>query len=64
MAQSLSHPEERTPHAPDSRDPDHHVPGSMDVSAQERTFEGFMKIITRATIVIVVILVLLALVNG
>ena len=64
MAQSLSHPEQRTPHAPDSADPNHHVLGSMDISAQERAFEGFMRIATRAAIVIVVLLIFLALVNG
>lgn len=64
MAQSLSHPEERTPHAPDSADPNHHVHGSMDVSAQERTFEGFMRFATRAAVVIVVLLIFLGLVNG
>lgn len=64
MAQSLSHPEERTAHAPDGRDAAHHVQGSMDIAAQERTFQGFMTVVTRAAIAIVVILVLLALVNG
>ena len=64
MAQSLSHPEQRTAHAPDAGDPGHHVQGSMDISAQERTFEGFMRIATRAAIVIVVLLVFLGLVNG
>ena len=64
MAQSLSHPEERTPHAPDTHDPTHHVPGSMDISAQEKTFEGFMKLATRAAVVIVTLLILLALING
>jgi hypothetical protein len=64
MAQSLSHPEERTSHAPDNPDPTQHVPGTMDVSEQERTFERFMRLVTRAAIVIVVLLIFLALVNG
>lgn len=66
MAQSLSHPEERTSHrAGHPADaPGHHVEGSMDIAAQERTFEGFMRWVTRAAIVIVVALVFLALVNG
>lgn len=64
MAQSLSHPEERTPHPADSPDPNHHVHGSMDISMQEATFYRFMKLVTRVAIVIVVILILLALVNG
>lgn len=64
MAQSLSHPEERTPHAPDTHDPTHHVPGSMDISEQEQTFERFMRLVTRVAIVIVVLLLFLALING
>ena len=64
MAQSMSHPEARTAHPADRHDPAHHVPGSMDISAQEATFEGFMRVVTRAGIVIVVALVFLALVNG
>lgn len=64
MAQSLSHPEERTPHAADTPDPAHHVPGSMDISEQERTFASFMKLATRSVIVIVAILIFLALING
>jgi hypothetical protein len=70
VAQSLSHPEERTTrpaadrpgHASDPRH--HHVPGSMNISAQERMFESFMRLVTRAAIAIVVILLLLALLNG
>ena len=41
-----------------------HEHGSMDVSVQEKTFETFMKFVTRSTIVILVALVLLALING
>lgn len=68
MAQSLSHPEERTPHPKDA--PGHgqagqrHVPGSMDITAQERAFAGFMRWVTRGTVVILAALVLLALING
>ena len=64
MAQSLSHPEERTPHGPDSADPDAHISGTMDIRAQERTFHGFMTFVTRAAILIVALLLFLALVNG
>lgn len=64
MPQSLSHPEERTSHAPDTHDPNAHVPGTMDISEQERTFERFMRLVTRAAIVIVALLILLALING
>lgn len=63
-AQSLSHPEARTPHQADSPDPAHHVHGSMDISMQEATFYRFMRLVTRVVIAIVAILVLLALVNG
>ncbi len=63
-AQSLTHPEARTPHPADHPDPDHHVPGSMDISEQERTFDRFMRLLTRAAIVIVVLLILLALINS
>lgn len=64
QSQSLSHPEQRTPHPADSHDPHHHVPGSMDISDQERTFEGFMRVVVRTGIAIVVVLVFLALVNA
>ncbi|SHI81838.1 aa3-type cytochrome c oxidase subunit IV [Wenxinia saemankumensis] len=42
----------------------HHEPGTMDITAQQRVFHGFVKMITRASIVIVVLLILLALVNA
>ena len=38
--------------------------GEMDTSVQEATFNGFLTLVTRATIIIIVALVLLALVNG
>lgn len=41
-----------------------HEHGSMDISVQEKTFDGFVKITIRTTIVIIVALVLLALING
>lgn len=34
--------------------------GSMDITAQEKTFEGFIRFATRAVIVVFVILILLA----
>ena len=44
---------------------DHHGPahkhGEMDISTQEKTFDGFVRFSTRTTIVIIVTLVLLAL---
>jgi hypothetical protein len=41
-----------------------HKPGSMDISAQEKTFESFIYIATRTVFGIIVFLVFLALVNG
>lgn len=37
-----------------------HEHGSMDTQVQEKTFEGFMSFVTKATIVIVAILVIMA----
>ncbi len=39
-----------------------HKHGEMDISAHEKTFEGFMNITTKATIGIIVFLIFLALV--
>ena len=41
-----------------------HSHGSMNIEAQEKTFEGFVKWVTRTTIVIIVSLILLGLING
>jgi hypothetical protein len=41
-----------------------HKPGSMDIRTQERTFNGFLSMVSRATILIFAILIFLALVNG
>lgn len=38
--------------------------GEMDISAQEKTFDGFMKMVTRVSIFVIAMLLLLALVNG
>jgi hypothetical protein len=38
----------------------HFEPGSMDVTEQEKTFEGFMRWVTNTVIVILLILVFLA----
>ena len=38
--------------------------GEMDISEQEKTFEGFISTTTKATIVILLILVFLALVGA
>lgn len=39
-------------------------PGSMDMTAQEKTFQGFVKFMTRTVIVIIAVLIFLALANG
>ena len=41
-----------------------HKHGSMDITTQEKTFDGFIKMVTRGTIAIIVFLIFLALVNG
>ncbi|MBY6049574.1 aa3-type cytochrome c oxidase subunit IV [Vannielia litorea] len=41
-----------------------HKHGEMDISAQEKTFDGFMSFVTKSVVVILVFLVFLALVNG
>ena len=41
-----------------------HKHGEMDITVQEKTFEGFMTFTVRTVIVILVALVLLALING
>ncbi|NUH65735.1 aa3-type cytochrome c oxidase subunit IV [Sulfitobacter sp. S0837] len=41
-----------------------HEHGSMDIDAQEKTFDGFMTLVTRSVVVILAILVLLALFAG
>ncbi|WP_296422635.1 aa3-type cytochrome c oxidase subunit IV [Yoonia sp.] len=39
-------------------------PGEMDITTQEKTFNGFVSMVTKATVIIIVSLILLALVNG
>lgn len=41
-----------------------HKHGEMDITEQEKTFEGFMSLTTKATIAIIVLLVFLALVGA
>ncbi len=41
-----------------------HKHGEMDISVQEKTFDGFMRFVTKTVIVILVSLVLLYLING
>jgi len=41
-----------------------HKHGTMDTRVQEKTYEGFIRLTVRATITILVLLVLLAIVNA
>lgn len=41
-----------------------HIQGTMDITAQEKTFKGFITFVKYAVIVIAVFLVFLALVGG
>lgn len=41
-----------------------HKHGEMDISVQEKTFDGFMSMVTKGAIIIIVALVLLAMING
>ena len=41
-----------------------HEHGSMDTTTQEKTFDGFLKMVSRATIVILLLVILMALVNA
>ncbi len=41
-----------------------HEHGSMDISAQEKTFAGFVTFLTRSVIFIIVALILLAIVGA
>ncbi len=38
--------------------------GEMDTSVQEKTFDGFMKMVTRGAIICIAVLIFVALVNG
>lgn len=41
-----------------------HKPGSMDIHEQEKTFQSFVTLTMRVVIGIIVLLILLAMVNG
>lgn len=43
---------------------DDYKPGEMDISVQEKTFAGFMSMVTKGAIVCILVLVFIALVNG
>ena len=41
-----------------------HEHGSMNIEVQEKTFEGFITVVTKTTIVSILVLVFMALVNS
>lgn len=41
-----------------------HKPGSMDITEQEKTFDGFMKLTVRMVVVIFAVLIFLAVFNS
>ncbi len=41
-----------------------HVPGSMDIRAQEKTFAGFIKAITWGSVIVALILIIMALADA
>lgn len=41
-----------------------HKHGEMDTSIQEKTFDGFLSMVSKASIIIIVALILLALIGG
>lgn len=43
---------------------DHHVPGTMDITVHEQTFNGFIRLATWTVVSVVVVLIFLALANA
>lgn len=41
-----------------------HKHGEMDISVQEKTFEGFAKMVTYGAVISICVLIFMALVNG
>ncbi|SMX42771.1 aa3-type cytochrome c oxidase subunit IV [Octadecabacter ascidiaceicola] len=41
-----------------------HKHGEMDISVQEKTFDGFMSMVTKGAIISILLLIFIALVNG
>lgn len=41
-----------------------HKPGSMDIRAQEKTFDGFIRLSTWGAIISIVVLIVMALANA
>ncbi len=71
MAQHAQHPHaegalarETLAHTTKAHATSYHEPGTMDITAQERTFVTFMRFVSRMAMLIAVFLLLLALING
>ena len=43
---------------------EHYEHGSMDITVQEKTFDGFISLVTKGAILCILVLVFLALVNS
>ena len=41
-----------------------HVPGSMDIRAQEKTFNGFLRLVTWGAVIAVLVLIVMALADA
>ena len=41
-----------------------HEHGSMDIKVQEKTFEGFISVVTKTTVASIIVLVFMALMNS
>lgn len=41
-----------------------HVPGSMDIRAQEKTFKGFLRLATWGAVIAVLVLIVMALADA
>lgn len=41
-----------------------HAQGNMDISTQEKTFDGFMRLVTRGAMLCILVLIFLALANA
>lgn len=41
-----------------------HKHGEMDTSVQEKTFDGFISLVTKGSVAIILLLVFIAIVNG
>ncbi|MAS42506.1 aa3 type cytochrome c oxidase subunit IV [Albimonas donghaensis] len=48
----------------DNHDAPHFEPGKMDIKEQEKTFEGFLRVITIGSVLSIATLIFMALVNS